>query len=316
MKSLFLALVVSVVCWNLNVVCAKELHNEVTWATVSRSGVVGNPSCQHDADYDSVLGVNGTSAGSWPSSLVEDKFPAPLSVRGSSHGGDVTPGRYWFNGTQRKARESDGGPIRGAQVFNDQGMNRSAYRAYGLADSQVEAGIQNAIAESVPPATKSYGVSLPSIIRNVDRHDTWSRASGADDLQVRNHVRSGEKVSFVINKEPSSVYQLHSELIVLVKLPAQYWDDGRFDLVDGQNESLGATAPVGSGKGKAKKDNPKKANTANDSHTHGVLTLANDGKAIGCDTAKPSSSTISISCPQIDSVGLHQEALQSTTHDR
>ena len=195
-------------------------------------------------------------------------------------------------------------------------MNLAVYLDYRLADSQVESGIRDAIGESVPTTVKSYGVPLPSNKRDVDRHDAGNRARSVDDLQIRNHVRGSEEVSFIINKEPSPIYQLHNELLVFIEFPAQYWNDGSFDAVDGQNESLGSTAPVRSGKGKTKKDNPKKPNTANDSYTHGVLTLANDGKAIGCDTAKPSSSTISISCPQIDSVGLHQEAPQSTTHDR
>lgn len=164
-------------------------------------------------------------------------------------------------------------------------------------------------------STERGGIALPSAIGNVNRPNTRERLLCVDDGQAFDYVSSGNESAFTVNEESSPVDHLNDELPLFINPSAENGHDGVLYALNGQDENLSPATSSKNRKAKKKADNKPANKTLDDSHNSGVLLIANDGKAVGCHTSHQSSSTISISCPQVDSVGAKQEVPQPPKRD-
>jgi hypothetical protein len=127
-------------------------------------------------------------------------------------------------------------------------------------------------------------------------------------------VSSGDEIAVFIDEESRSVNELHRELTSGIELPTKNGDHRVLHALNGQDETIG-TIPRQTKQAPKKREQKQDAKDTNKSHTSGVLSIANDGKAIGCDVSDKPSSTVYVLCPQIDSVGARKEARPLTIRD-
>ena len=301
-------------CLHANAIVPQKLENEVAGATEGRTNAVRQATRQHDADYCASLVIDGTATCPRPRSLVQDKFSAPVIVDSATERRDVASGGKWFNRAEREAREGNSGTVWGPKVFDDQWGDLSRDFIRRFADSQVENSINLALLEDEPMSLEINRLALPRAVWNVDGHDAWNWPFQRRRLEVFDNVGGSDEITLLVNEESGPVDQLKREP-AQDKFPAEHRDDRMLYSLNGQDEGVGAL-PSRDRKAPKKKERNKDVKATSDSHNSGVLSIANDGKAIGCDTSDKSSSTVVVSCPQIDAAGAQKEAHPSSTHDQ
>lgn len=302
-------------CFNVYAIGAQKLQNEVTRLTEGSSDTVCQTSRQNNADYRTVFVVNRTTASSRPCPFVEDYFATAFSISGSSIRSDITSRREWFDRAEGKSSKSDWGAIGRSGVSDTQWPDTSRHFIHCFANCQIERSVKFTVSEQEPMNLEVDRISLPFIVRGVDSQYAGNRSFRSNHIQISDHVPSSNEMAVFVNEKSSPIYKLNSEYPILIEASAQNGNNRTLDAVDRQDEPLAPVASTKSKNARKKSDISKDANEVAKSHNSGVLVLQNDGKAVGCDTTKQSSSTISISCPQVDSVKLHQEDPQSSKRD-
>jgi hypothetical protein len=315
--SLFLALIgLACLCFNANAIIVQKLQNEVTGTRNRDSLAISGTTLENNTEQSTIFSVYWTAACSGPCAFVNHHFSTTLGINRVSVGGYVSPRGQWLNRSQRESGKCDGASIFWANVVDEQGID-SRWNSNSFANSQVQDFVGLAIAENGPANIKINGISLPSALGNVYSPNTRDWLLRINNGQTFDYMSSRDESAFTVNEESSSIDQLNGELPLIIKFSAENGNDSVLYALNGQNESLGSTTSGGSRKSrKAKKktDNDTASKSSNDSHSSGVLLIANDGKAIGCNTTHRTS-TIAISCPDVDPVSLETEAPQSPKHD-
>jgi len=313
--SLFLVLLGFVSpCLHSKAVIAQKLEKEVTRAGERRADAISHAACQYDPNDDATAVVYRTAACPRPRSFVQDEIARSIPIGSAAIRRNIETTGKWLNLAERKSGERYVRTIQGSGVFNDERRGLGREFIDGLTQSQIKSGVDFTVLKHKPMGWEINRLTVPSIIRFIDRHDARDRSLQGRGHEVIDNVASGNEITGIVNKESGAVDQLKRELSAQIEFPTQYRENRVLYSLNRQDESVGtglgqhAQAPE-------KKEQKKDLKSTGDPHTSGVLSIKNDGKAVGCDVSGKTSSAIIVVCPQIDSVGAHKEAPQPTKHD-
>ena len=315
MKSALALFLIVSACGYTNAFATEKRANEVTGTRNRNTYTIAQSALEYNAEHTAVFSIHGAAASSGPCTFIDDHLSTSFLIGGTSIGCYISPGRQRFDGSKWKSRECHRASVGWTAVIDEQGLDAVRCK-HGLANSQVQSVIHLAIPEQEPASIEGNRIALPSINGNVYRPNTGNRLLRVDNGQTFDYVSGGDESAFTINKKSSPVDQLKDELLFVVEPSAQDRHDGVLYSFNGQNESLSSATSSKSKKAKKKAGNKTDKKASDDSHSSGVLLIANDGKAVGCKTSHQSLSTISISCPEVDSVGTKQEVPQPTKRDQ
>lgn len=303
-------------CGYSNAFAAQKHDNKVSGACDSNTDTIAQSTLQQYPEYPAVLAIDRAATRSGPCSLVEHQFTASVCIDGCSVRRDVASRGQRLGISQREASESNGNPIGRFCVAQDQGINFERNQVWALTHSQIQCVINDTILfdKFEPARLEARSFSIPSIHRNVDGGNAGHWLLGRDDLQSADYMGSRNEMTLTVNEEPGSFDDLHDELATFIESPAQDWNNAALGFLNGQNERV-TSSTLPTDKKTEKKKSQEGVKSVDESHNSGVLVIANDGKGVGC-TTQTSSSTMSISCPQVEaSRPAHQQVPQSSKHD-
>jgi hypothetical protein len=301
-----------------NALSVQEFEYERSGTSNRHSDSFIGPSLKNDSEYISLGIIDWAATRSGPSALVHDEFTRTIVIGYRSVCRDVASGGKGLDRSQWETSECDWRPIGRLCDFKGNRVN-AGRKQYGFADCQVHSLVKLTIDKSEPMEVNFLGASLPSAIGDINRHDAWVNDIRSKFHEVVSYMPCCQEMPDRINHESSTIDQFNIEPSSPIFGAAHYWNDGMFDAFN-RREELVSLSPIGASdqnKKKSKKQQQSQESTAQVDHSHdsGPLVLPNDGKPIGCDVSHPSSASIAISCPQIDSVGAHKEVPQATKHD-
>jgi hypothetical protein len=311
----FLLVVLGLVCarFQANALSVQKFQDKTGRAGDCNTSSLIQPALKDYAHYIALWRVSGTAAGSGPRTLVDDKFLRPIAVIDETISGNISARSQRLDDAKGKSGESNWRSVWRLESIEGHGVDFYGDFILGFTDSQIQAFIDVTVSESEPFDVERGSVSFPSVVGYVDRHDARNRTLKSNLLEVCNHMGSRDEVTQVVDEKPSAIGQLAIELPLKVHRPAQYGYDGFLYAINRVDENV---VPIlgGQEQGNKKQKDKKKEKTAVP-HTSGNMMVQNDGRFMGCIVSHESSSSISLSCPQIDSVGAHKEAPQQTKRD-
>jgi hypothetical protein len=291
---------------------SKKFEDEAGGTSNRYAGGLIQSALKDDSHYTTLRGVNRAAASSGPSPFVHDEFLRSIAVIDEAVSSDVSSRSQWFNYAKREAGESNWRSIWRLESIEGYRVDFVGNLISRFTDSQIQTVVDVAVGEYQPFDVKRSCVSFPSIVRNVDCHGARNGTLKSNLFKVRNHVCSRNEVAGVVNKKPSAIGQLAIKLPLDSEGSAEHGYDGLLYSVNRMDEGVGLGRQA-QGDKKHKAEKKEKAETR--PPTSGSMVIQNDGKFTGCVASHDSSSSISLSCPQIDSVGAHREAPQKAKRD-